>query len=93
MSKPKKVIIPDDALKNIPEDERDKVKEMIMEEFSKEDLIENSKPVEQLEGDPVCPGCGKALDASGPTFDDGDEIVQIYDCWDCDRVFMGKAPN
>jgi hypothetical protein len=93
VSKPKKVIIPDDALKNIAEEEREKVKEMIMEEFSKEDLIENSKPVESLENDLVCPGCGKKLEASGPTFKDGDEVVQIYDCWDCDRVFMGKAPN
>jgi hypothetical protein len=96
VSKPKKVIIPDDALKNIDEEERDKVKNMITEMFSKdmEELQAESKPVERLEGNElVCPGCGKKLDASGPTFKDDDEVVQIYDCWDCDRVFMGKAPN
>lgn len=92
--KPKKIVIPDKALKNIPEEDREDIKKLIQEKLSVDtaELLESSQPVERLE-EPICPGCGKILEASGPTFDDGEDIVQIYDCWDCDRVFMLKATN
>ena len=91
--KAKKVTIPDSALKNFSEDEREGLKEQLTEIFSgdMEDILAQSQPVVPLTGD-ECSGCGSEL-VGGPTFHDGNEVVQIYSCTKCDCVFSKAAPN
>ena len=94
MKKKLKVKIPDSALKDIPEDDRQGVVEEIKTLFDKKDPQTIGEPVEQLPaGAKHCPRCGEVLE-KGPTFSIPDgEVVQIFDCVKCDKAFMGEPLN
>ena len=94
--KKRKLVIPDSALKDIPEDERGDAVQAIKEAFSGDvDPAELGTPVERLpQGARDCPECATPLEA-GPTFPlpgEG-EVVQIFDCPKCDKAFMGEPLN
>jgi ribosomal protein S27AE len=95
MKKKFKVEIPDSALKDVPEDEREGVKDMIKDLFANEvDPAEIGTPVEKLpEGAKFCPECGGAL-VAGPTFPlEDNTVVQIFDCTKCGASYMGEPLN
>jgi hypothetical protein len=90
--KDKKIEFAPGALDNIPEDEREKVKEEIKEMFSGEHGPMMSQALTNLSpGMHQCP-CGGGLVASGPVFDD-DGPTQIFDCTECGRTFIGDPLN
>jgi hypothetical protein len=93
--KPWKVEIPDSALKDVPEEDRDDLKAEIKKMFEDGDPAELGQPIERLpKGAKHCPECGTLLEP-GPTFPvpPSGEVVQIFDCIKCDRGFMGEPLN
>ena len=96
MKKKMKVEIPNSALKDIPEDEREGVKQELEQMFDgMEHPEEVGQSVKQLPpGAKYCPECGTLLQP-GPTFPIPPEgnVVQIFDCEKCDQGYMGEPLN
>jgi hypothetical protein len=90
------VEIPDSALKDVPEEERERVKAEVEKVFTDLDHPEEiGRPVQQLpSGARFCPECGTML-VPGPTFPvpPKNEVVQIFDCPKCDVGYSGEPLN
>jgi hypothetical protein len=94
--KPVKVKGLQEALKHIPEEDRAGLAEEIKKMFSNvEEVIKNSKPVEQLPtGTTKCPHCNTKLTLyKNHTFTvPGDnKIMRVADCLKCDCTYMVEA--
>lgn len=97
MSKIKKVEFVKGALDAFPEEDREELTKKLREMFLSGDFVEQSRPIEQLpSGKTECPGCGKVL-VAGPVLkipsENGENISQVFDCFECDRVFSGPPMN
>jgi hypothetical protein len=89
-----KIEIPDDALKDVPEEDREQLKKEITALFENREPGEIGEPIQELpEGSLNCPKCGADLEA-GPTFSlpEG-EVTQIFFCLECDDDFIGQPLN
>lgn len=88
-----KIKFMDGAFKDVPEEDREGLKEEITKLFEG-DPSEIGEPVLPLpDGAQGCPNCGGKLEC-GPTFPVPDgEVAQIFDCLECDSSFLGKPLN
>jgi hypothetical protein len=89
-----KVVFQKGAFDHIPEDQREEAQQQVLkafEEFDPQDV----EPVDPLpEGAQACPECGGKLSA-GPVIElpEDDGVVQVFDCNECGRSFLGKPLN
>lgn len=98
MKKKLKIEISPEALKDIPEDEREEVRKEIEERMGEfataEDLLAVSEELKRIgAGVHECPECGGGLEG-GPVFAiDENDTEQIFWCQECGREFIGEPWN
>jgi len=100
MSKPKKRKLEiknlEEALLNLPEEERDEARKEILNMF--ENMDPENPPGEKVEHLPkttsTCPSCGGGLVLkSTVTLPEETKPVQILDCPKCDKAFTRDVSN
>lgn len=88
----------EEALLNVPEEERDELRKTLTEQFEDFDP-ENppGKPILEMSPgpNPKCPECGNALEKVSvlPCPEPPNEPVELWECDRCDQPYMRDAPN
>ena len=96
--KPLKILGLEKALKHIPKEDQEDLTKEIKRMFSDPDeVLKNSKPVEELPaGSTKCPHCKKKLSFikdSAFNFPGTNKMIRLADCEKCDLPFMVEAGN